>query len=75
MKVNWAKVPVAAILFISLLCGEACKKKSTITNDPGGNNPPPIDSLYNPTDPTVAASIGFFGNAWKAKIFYSACCS
>ena len=69
MKVKWGKVPVAAMLFISLLCSEGCKKKSIATNDPGGNNSPPIDSVYNPTDPAVAATIGFFGDAWKAKSF------
>jgi hypothetical protein len=69
MKIKWERAPVVAMFFISLLYVEACKKKSLATDNTGGNNPPIIDSVYNPTDPTVAASIGFFGNAWKAKTF------
>ena len=72
MKMCLKKV-LASVLCLGLLfCIDSCKKSSTSTNNTGGggNNPPPgTDSVYNPTDPPVAASIGFFGNGWKTKTF------
>lgn len=54
-----------------LSIGEGCKKNGDSTG--GGNNegnPPNVpDSTYNPTEPSLAATIGFFGNGWKAKSF------
>ena len=53
----------------------ACNKHSAPPNPNGGNNgngngnTPVTDSIYNPVDPPVAASIGFFGNGWQAKTF------
>jgi hypothetical protein len=52
-----------------LLISNACKKS---TDAPGGGvNPPPggTDSTYAPVDPETPATIGFFGNSWKAKNF------
>ncbi len=52
-----------------LLISSACKK-STATPG-GGVNPPPggTDSTYTPVDPETPATMGFFGNSWKAKNF------
>ena len=58
---------------LALTVTTACKKSSGTTggNNSGGTggNTPVTDSVYNPVDPTVAASIGFFQNDWKAKTF------
>jgi hypothetical protein len=62
----------AAALAILVMAGIGCKKNSTppTGNGGNGNNPPPTtDSVYNPTDPSVAATIGFFQNGWTAKSF------
>ncbi|MDQ6901414.1 MAG: alpha-L-arabinofuranosidase [Bacteroidota bacterium] len=64
------KLSAASILFLVLLNISSCKKNSSVTG--GGNvNPPPpsTDSVYNPTDPSLAASIGFFNDGWKPKSF------
>lgn len=48
----------------------ACKKTSSTGNgNGGGTNPPVVDSTYNPVDPPVAATVGFFQNGWQAKSF------
>ena len=71
MKTKWEDVLVGVLFFVSLTSG--CKKNSSDTNNPGGGGggtpPTGVDSVYNPTDPSVAASIGFFGGGWKAKSF------
>lgn len=55
-----------------LLVG-ACKKSPSQENggggDGGGTNPPGVDSTYNPVDPPLAATVGFFQNGWEAKSF------
>ena len=38
-------------------------------NNGGGSYPLITDSIYNPSDPSTPATIGFFGNAWTAKSF------
>lgn len=73
MKIIFEKAGIGAILLLSFTY-IGCKKSGVSSNNTGGggggNNPPPtVDSIYNPTDPSTAASIGFFGNAWKAKTF------
>jgi hypothetical protein len=51
-----------------LICTAACKKKTTApAGGSGGATNPTTDSIYNPTDPGPAATIGFFGNAWAPK--------
>ena len=49
-------------------------KKSSDSGSGGGVVTPPVastDSTYNPVDPTVASTIGFFlsGNGWLARTF------
>jgi len=56
------------LLTILLLAG--CKKSGLSSNIMGGgSNSPSIDTVYDPVDPSVAASIGFFGNAWEPRTF------
>ncbi len=63
-------------LWVILICCAACKK-SISPNDPGGGNtggndyPVITDSIYNPSDISTPATIGFFGNAWSVKSFQS----
>lgn len=67
---TFANLTMLIVFVISI--GEGCKKsnESTDNGTGGGSNPPPvIDSTYNPTDPSVPASIGFFSNGWMAKNF------
>ena len=58
-----------------VLLALACHKSSAPPNpntgggNNGNGNTPVTDSIYNPVDPPVAASIGFFGNGWQAKTF------
>ena len=69
MSINLKKVFAVVLPFVLLLYIGGCKKNSTATDNTGGNNPPSIDSIYNPIDPSVPASIGCLGNGWKAKNF------
>jgi hypothetical protein len=72
MKMILKKVFGCLPVLLLLVYTDACKKSSTGTDGTGGggNNPPPtVDSVYNPVDPSVSASIGFFGNGWKPKNF------
>ena len=66
-----AWIPVLTLLMVL-----ACNKHSTPPAPPPP--PPPVntgggitltDSIYNPTDPPAAATIGFFGNSWQPKTF------
>jgi len=53
-----------------LISAAACKKAPSAVNTGGGGGTTTttgVDSIYNPTDPSVAATIGFFGNAWAAR--------
>src|ERR1700733_3722116 len=66
---------VAALLTaFFLLFGVACKKSdapaSTTNNNPPPPPPPPVvDSIYNPVDPSTAATQGFFLSDWAPKTF------
>jgi hypothetical protein len=56
--------------FILLLGAAACKKNgSPQPNNPGNTSKPvqPVDSTYNPVDPVLPPTIGFFGNAWAPR--------
>ncbi|MEO7119785.1 MAG: alpha-L-arabinofuranosidase [Ginsengibacter sp.] len=59
------------LLVFFLIFFMACKKTLTGAGGGGGNNggTNPVDSTYNPTDPSVSPTIGFFGNAWKSRTF------
>lgn len=64
------KIGGLAIFFILLNLG--CKKSVTTSNSGGGGgntNPEKVDSTYNPVDPSLSATIGFFGSAWGARTF------
>lgn len=71
------KLKAVFISLIALTCVVACKKTVSGENSGGGggnNNggssyPVITDSVYNPSDPQTAATIGFFGNAWAARTF------
>src|SRR5665811_94551 len=65
------KLSSASILFLVLFNISSCKKNSSVSGGGGINPPPPpsSDSVYNPTDPSLAASIGFFNDGWKPKSF------
>ncbi|HVZ97455.1 MAG TPA: hypothetical protein VG847_11310 [Chitinophagaceae bacterium] len=57
-----------------LMVTTSCKKNSDGTNNGGNNgggnnNPPAADSVYHPVDPSLSATIGFFGDAWQPKTF------
>jgi hypothetical protein len=64
----------AMVLMFSLA---ACSKGSGPASHPSPPSPPGnpgggvtlTDSIYNPVDPTLAASIGFFGAGWQPKTF------
>ncbi|HVM89487.1 MAG TPA: hypothetical protein VMT76_14970 [Puia sp.] len=60
-------VSVMAMIFLAIL---SCKKNSSPgNNNDGNNNGNSTDSVYNPIDPTVAGSIGFFLSDWSGKTF------
>ncbi len=65
------KLKPAYLLAIGLLIAIGCGKKNvTPPSGGGGNNTgPTVDSIYNPVDPAVAGSSGFFLNDWSAKSF------
>jgi hypothetical protein len=65
------KMKTAASVAMIFLIGFSCKKSSSPGNNGngGGNNGNTTDSIYNPVDPTVAGSTGFFLNDWQAKSF------
>ncbi|MEO8109417.1 MAG: alpha-L-arabinofuranosidase [Ginsengibacter sp.] len=72
MKTKFGTFANPIIFCALILCiGQGCKKSgdSTGGGNNGGNPPVVPDSTYNPTDPSSAATIGFFGNGWKAKSF------
>jgi len=64
---------IAAILFITVIVIISCKK----SNNAGATPPPPTDTgnggstgpITAPTDPSVAATQGFFLNDWQARTF------
>ncbi|HVX51429.1 MAG TPA: hypothetical protein VHB48_14790 [Chitinophagaceae bacterium] len=67
------------VLLGAIICLPCCKKNAGINGDGnqgggtgGGSSsayPVITDSVYKPTDPSVAASIGFFSEGWKSKTF------
>src|ERR1700743_2237829 len=60
------------IVLILLLGAAACKKSGSSPSNNNNNNSNPIqpaDSNYNPVDPSLPPTVGFFGNGWKEKTF------
>lgn len=51
----------------------ACKKNGSPPPNSNNNNNPnptqPVDSNYNPVDPSLPATIGFFGDRWAPRTF------
>ncbi|HEY5465341.1 MAG TPA: alpha-L-arabinofuranosidase [Hanamia sp.] len=72
MKNTVKEQKILILILFSLFSLVACKKNSS-TPDQGGNNgntnPPKVDSTYNPTDPPVPATVGFFESAWMPRTF------
>lgn len=67
-----AREVLALTVFLSFLGMSACKKSPTTPQDgggAGGGSQPGVDSTYNPVDPPVAATVGFFQNGWETKSF------
>jgi len=73
MKTGMGYKARVAIVFLLVLIA-ACKKTSNPT-DTGGNgnntNNNPADSVYNPVDPSLPVTIGFFNDGWAEKSFVS----
>lgn len=62
----------ALLLTTLLLNATSCKKSiSSDGGNTGGGTPPPAtkDSTYNPVDPSLPATVGFFSSGWKPKTF------
>lgn len=60
------------IVFILLLGAAACKRSgSPAPNNNNNNSNPtqPADSTYNPVDPALPPTIGFFGTGWAPRTF------
>jgi len=59
------------IVVFLLLGAAACKKSGSPSSNNNNNSHPtqPADSNYNPVDPALPPTVGFFGNGWKARTF------
>lgn len=58
------------LVFILLLGAAACKKNGSPQPNNTGNPSSlvqPVDSSYNPVDPALPVTIGFFANAWTPR--------
>ncbi len=66
MKTETGCIAIAVLLLVTIAC-----KKETNANGTGngGNTGSKTDSIYNPVDPTVPVSVGFFQNGWVARNF------
>src|SRR6516162_9000193 len=62
-------IGLSVILILSTAV--ACTKAKPAGGGNNNQNPPnpTTDSIYNPIDPALAGSIGFFQNDWKQKSF------
>lgn len=58
-----------SIIVVVIVTGGSCKKGAGSAANNNNGNISLTDSIYNPTDPAVAGSIGFFQNDWKQKSF------
>jgi hypothetical protein len=58
------------IVFILLSGAAACKKTGSPQPNNNNSNPTqPADSTYNPVDPALPPTVGFFGNGWTPRTF------
>lgn len=72
MKNTVKEQKILILILFSLFSLVACKKSSSTPGQGGNNgntNPPKVDSTYNPVDPSLSATIGFFGSAWNPRTF------
>ena len=64
---------IRVFIILLFLLNSACSKNSKPPDTTGGNNnngnQTPVDSVYNPEDPLLPATIGFFNDDWKGKSF------
>ena len=70
MKYNFFKFILFAGTVFSIVC--SCNKStggSSTTGSGSGTSTTVTDSVYNPVDPSVAASQGFFLSDWTARNF------
>jgi hypothetical protein len=67
-SISGNRIPAFIILLLIILA--SCKKSSK-PNDAGNNNgsQTAADSVYNPVDPSIPATIGFFNFEWSEKSF------
>jgi hypothetical protein len=69
MKTIFKKEIHFTVLLLALVFS-ACSKNSSPGTGGGGVTPPVgIDSIYNPVDPPMAPTVGFFLNSWSGKTF------
>ena len=71
-KNNAVIIGVTGLVMISTLLFwiPSCTKKATpAISSNTSNYPVKTDSIYNPVDPALATSIGFFQNGWTARSF------
>jgi hypothetical protein len=60
----------AIVLILLFLSAATCKKAGS--PHPGNNNTnptQPVDSTYNPVDPALPPTVGFFGTHWTPRTF------
>ena len=67
MKIK-LKTNITFMLLVLLVIFMSCKKAADSTGG-GGGVKPVTDSVYNPSDPTVPATIGFFQAGWTSRTF------
>ncbi|HUZ61312.1 MAG TPA: hypothetical protein VMU83_21235 [Hanamia sp.] len=72
MKTQIGVKKIGGFVIFLILLNLGCKKSVATSGQGGSNgstNPPKVDSTYNPVDPSLSASIGFFGSVWKPRTF------
>src|SRR5258707_10742394 len=57
------------ILFSFVVLIESCHHKNDPAPAPPSDSLSKLDTIYNPVDPLVAASVGFFLDDWQPKTF------
>ncbi len=57
------------LVFALAACSKGVGPSGGGTTTTPPNNPPVTDSIYNPVDPPLAPSIGFFGAGWQPRTF------
>ncbi|HVU58921.1 MAG TPA: hypothetical protein VHD83_27860 [Puia sp.] len=68
MRITTFHIKPAALTLSALLVLAACSKHSSPVN-PGKPYPEVTDSSYQPADPAVPPTVGFFLDGWQSKVF------